>query len=92
MLAVLIFSVSVANADLFTDLQHLVAKLPDATLSQSKPVAMQHSGIGHQSRNTVNGTKEAREEGQVGNMPATLPLMASALCMFGIARRRNINR
>lgn len=39
------------------------------------------------------GYKE-QKEGNVGAVPvpAALPLMASALCIFGIARRRSINK
>jgi hypothetical protein len=92
--AVLMLSVNLANAGFFANLK-LRQQQPSVTLPPPAPQQQQDNNDVNEFKQAVNNPQEGEHKGQEGGsvsevpVPAALPLMASALCMFGIARRRN---
>jgi hypothetical protein len=97
---VLMMSVSMANAGFFGSAMKLPSyKQPSITLPpQPVPETTQKDTEENVYTQAIDdnqeGGYEGENDGNVGAVPvpAALPLMASALCIFGIARRRNINK
>lgn len=97
---ILMMSVSMANAGFFGKLKLNYPPKPVITLPPPEPVPEVTQKITEENLYTQaiddnqEGGYEGENEGNVGAVPvpAALPLMASALCIFGIARRRNINK
>ncbi|MGZ8269622.1 MAG: hypothetical protein ACXW1T_00420 [Methylophilus sp.] len=98
--AVLIMSVSVANAGFFAKLKQSQQPQPGITLPPPEPLPPTTQEVTVESvyvqaiDNNQEGGNQEQKESNVGAVPvpAALPLMASALCIFGIARRRSINK
>lgn len=93
-------SVSMANAAFISNWGNMNLFKPKITLPPPKPapeIAQNNTEknvyVQAIEDHEEGGYKE-QEEGNVGAVPvpAALPLMASALCIFGIARRRSINK
>jgi hypothetical protein len=94
--AVLMLSVNLANAGCFgSALTNVNKPKPSVTLPPPAPEHQQENTNPNQFQQAVNNGQEGGSGGREGGgvsevpVPAALPLMASALCMFGIARRRN---
>jgi hypothetical protein len=92
-------SVSMANAGFFAKLKQSNQPQPSITLPPPPaPEITQKDTEENLYTQAIDdnqeGGYEGKNEGNVGAVPvpAALPLMASALCLFGIARRRNINK
>lgn len=97
-------SASMANAFFVSNNQQKnisnYSKKPSITLPPPAPapqktqeVTVENVYVQAINEHEEGGYKE-QKEGNVGAVPvpAALPLMASALCIFGIARRRSINK
>jgi len=97
---ILMMSVSMANAGYSAHFKLLKLQQESSTLPPPEPVpeATQNNTEENEYTQAIDdnqeGGYEGENEGNVGAVPvpAALPLMASALCIFGIARRRNINK
>lgn len=93
--AVLMLSVNLANAGFLANLKLRQQQQQSSTLPPPAPEQKQENTGGNEFQQAVNNEQEGEHKGQEGGsvsevpVPAALPLMASALCMFGIARRRN---
>jgi hypothetical protein len=99
---ILMMSVSMANAGFFGKLKISYQPPPSITLPPPVPNPVPETTQKDTEENVYTqaiddnqeGGYEGENEGNVGAVPvpAALPLMASTLCIFGIARRRNINK
>jgi hypothetical protein len=96
---ILMMSVSMANAGFFAKLKQSNQPQPSITLPPlPAPEITQKDTEENVYTQAIDdnqeGGYEGGNDGNVGAVPvpAALPLMASALCIFGIARRRNINK
>jgi hypothetical protein len=96
--AVLMLSVNLANAGFFARMKQQQQQQPSVTLPPPAPEQQQENTNGNEFHQAVNDNQGGGEQAQGGGnvsevpVPAALPLMASALCMFGIARRRKSNK